>query len=151
MKIIDKLNELNLQLPPTPLPAASYVTAVEINGLLFISGQGPLIGPDPVFTGRVGIELTEAQGYAAAQLTALNLLAVIESQIGLDSVKSFVKLTGWVSSAPDFYRQHKVMDGASDLLMRVFGESGRHARCALGASVLPFNLPVEADLVIAVR
>lgn len=113
--------------------------------------QGPLVGPQPVYTGRIGETLTQEDGYKAARLSAKNALAALDAEIGLDRVMRIVKLTGWVSSAPDFYFQHLVIDGASDLLIEVFGETGLHTRCALGVHVLPFNIPVEIELVAALK
>ncbi|WP_438396590.1 RidA family protein [Caballeronia sp. DA-9] len=151
MTIHRRLKELDLDLPPAPKPAASYVTVVEASNLIFVSGQGPLVGADPVCTGRIGETLTLEDGYRAARLSAMNALAALDAEIGLDRVMRIVKLTGWVSSAPDFYFQHRVVDGASDLLIALFGENGLHTRCALGVHVLPFNIPVEIELVAALK
>ena len=151
MTIYQRLKDLNLELPAAPKPAASYVTVVEASNLIFVSGQGPLVGPQPVYTGRVGETLTQEDGYKAARLSAMNALAALDAEIGLDRVMRIVKLTGWVSSAPDFYFQHRVVDGASDLLIELFGDNGLHTRCALGVHVLPFNIPVEIELVAALK
>jgi enamine deaminase RidA (YjgF/YER057c/UK114 family) len=151
MTIFQRLKELQLELPAAPKPAASYVTVVEASNLIFVSGQGPLIGAKPVYTGRIGEALTEEQGYQAARLSALNALAALDAEIGLERVVRIVKLTGWVSSAPDFYYQHRVIDGASDLLIDLFGQDGLHTRCALGVHVLPFNIPVEIELIAGLK
>ena len=151
MKILDRLKALQLDLPPAPAPAASYITVVEASGLAFVSGQGPMEGTEPVYVGRIGEALTEEQGYLASRLAALNALAALHMHVGLERVTRIVKLTGWVSSAPDFYRQPHVVDGASDLLIALFGDHGLHARCALGVHVLPFNIPVEIELIAAVE
>jgi enamine deaminase RidA (YjgF/YER057c/UK114 family) len=108
-----------------------------------------MVGSDPVLTGRVGDTVSEQQGYEAARLSVLNALAALHAEVGLDRISHIVKLTGWVSSADTFYYQHRVVDGASDLLIALFGESGLHARCALGVNVLPFNIPVEIELTAA--
>jgi enamine deaminase RidA (YjgF/YER057c/UK114 family) len=144
MKILDRLKALQLDLPPAPAPAASYITVVEASGLAFVSGQGPMEGTEPVYVGRVGEALTEEEGYLASRLAVLNALAALDAHVGLERVTRIVKLTGWVSSAPDFYRQPRVVDGA-------FGDQGLHARCALGVHVLPFNIPVEIELIAAVE
>jgi enamine deaminase RidA (YjgF/YER057c/UK114 family) len=151
MNILQRLKELQLDLPTAPKPAASYVTVIEASNLIFVSGQGPLIGAEPVYTGRIGEALTEEQGYQAARLSAMNALAALNAEIGLDRVMRIVKLTGWVSSAADFYYQHRVVDGASDLLIDLFGKNGLHTRCALGVHVLPFNIPVEIELIAALK
>jgi enamine deaminase RidA (YjgF/YER057c/UK114 family) len=151
MKILDRLKALQLDLPPAPAPAASYITVVEASGLAFVSGQGPMEGTEPVYVGRVGEALTEEEGYLASRLAVLNALAALDAHVGLERVTRIVKLTGWVSSAPDFYRQPRVVDGASDLLIALFGDQGLHARCALGVHVLPFNIPVEIELIAAVE
>ncbi len=103
-----------------------------------------------MFTGRVGSDITEADAYEASRIAALNALAAIHEFIGLDNIKGVIKLTGWVSSAGDFYRQHCVVDGASDLLIAIFGDEGLHTRCALGVNALPFNIPVEIELCVEV-
>jgi enamine deaminase RidA (YjgF/YER057c/UK114 family) len=151
MRIFERLEELQLKLPPAPQPAASYVTVRREGNLAFVSGQGPMVDAVPVCTGRVGDEVTEEKAYEAARLAALNALSALNATVGLTSIKQVVKLTGWVSSANGFYRQHKVIDGASDLLIAVFGERGLHTRCALGANVLPFNIPVEIELLVALN
>ncbi|MEI7298246.1 RidA family protein [Paraburkholderia tropica] len=151
MSILTRLEEMGYELPPAPKPAASYTTVVREASFVFVSGQGPMVGPDPVITGRVGGTVTEQQAYEAARLAVLNALAALHADVGLDSLSHIVKLTGWVSSAENFYRQHVVVDGASDLLIALFGDSGLHTRCAVGVSVLPFNIPVEIELTVALR
>ena len=119
--------------------------------LVFLAGQGPLRGGKPTVTGKVGAQLTEQQGYQAARATILNSLAALRAEIGsLDRVRRVVKLVGWVNSAPGFTRQPWVINGASDLLVEVFGEAGRHARSALGANELPLDIPVEVEIVVEV-
>ncbi|QGZ65076.1 RidA family protein [Paraburkholderia acidisoli] len=150
MTVLNRLAELNLTLPEAPKPAATYVTVRREGDLVYVSGQGPMVGADPVVTGRVGESVTEQQGYDAARLAVLNALAALHDAIGLERIARIVRLTGWVSSANDFYRQHRVVDGASDLLVSLFGENGLHTRCALGVNVLPFNIPVEIELTAAI-
>jgi enamine deaminase RidA (YjgF/YER057c/UK114 family) len=149
VSILNRLKELGYDLPPPPKPAASYKTVVTQAGFVFVSGQGPMVGPNPVITGRVGESVTEEQAYEAARLAILNALAAIHAEIGLDNISRIVRLTGWVSSTQNFFRQHLVLDGASDLLIAVFGDAGLHTRCALGVNVLPFNIPVEVELTAA--
>jgi enamine deaminase RidA (YjgF/YER057c/UK114 family) len=146
-----RLKALGIELPPVPKPVASYVPAVRTGNLVFLAGQGPLSGGKPTVTGKVGAQLTEQQGYQAARATILNSLAALRAEIGsLDRVRRVVKLVGWVNSAPGFTRQPWVINGASDLLVEVFGEAGRHARSALGANELPLDIPVEVEIVVEV-
>jgi enamine deaminase RidA (YjgF/YER057c/UK114 family) len=146
-----RLRALGIALPPAPKPIASYVPAVRTGDLVFLAGQGPIAEGKPTVTGKVGAALTEKQGYEAARATILVSLAVLRAEIGsLDRVRRIVKLVGWVNSAPGFTRQPWVINGASDLLVEIFGDAGRHARCALGANELPLDIPVEIDLVVEV-
>ena len=146
-----RLKALGIQLPPASKPIASYVPAVRSGNLVFLAGAGPLVDGKPTITGKVGAELTEKQGYDAARTTILVSLAALRAEIGsLDRVRRIVKLTGWVNSAPGFTRQPWVINGASDLLVEIFGEAGRHARSAVGANELPLNIPVEIEMIVEV-
>jgi enamine deaminase RidA (YjgF/YER057c/UK114 family) len=146
-----RLKALGIELPATPKAVANYVGAVRTGNLVFLAGQGPLVDGKPTITGKVGSEVTEEAAYQAARATFLNSLAVLRAEIGsLDKVKRIVKLTGWVNSAPGFIRQPFVINGASDLLVEIFGDAGRHARTAISANELPFNIPVEIELVVEV-
>ena len=140
-----------IALPTAQSPAANYVPAVRTGNLVFLAGQGPLAHGKPVTTGKVGADVTEDEGYQAARLAALNALAVLRAELGsLDRVRRIVKLMAWVNSAPGFTRQHLVVNGASDLLVEVFGEAGRHARSAVGANELPFGIAVEIEMIVEV-
>lgn len=151
MSIRERLAELGITLPPPPKPAAAYVPAVRTGQLVFVSGQGPVRDGKAVYTGKVGAERTEEEGYDAARLAALNALAVIEAEVGdLDRVTRIVKLTGFVNSAPGFTRQPWVVNGASELLQQIFGERGRHARSAVAVNELPLNWTVEIEMVVEV-
>src|SRR4029453_18935242 len=146
-----RLKALGIQLPPAPKPVASYVPAVRTGNLVFLAGQGPLADGKPMVTGKVGGELTEEQGNKAARATALILLSALRAEIGsLDRVKRIVKLVGLVNSAPGFTRQPWLINGASDLLIEIFGDAGKHARTSLGTNELPLNLPVEIELIVEV-
>jgi enamine deaminase RidA (YjgF/YER057c/UK114 family) len=146
-----RLKALGIQLPPAPAPVASYVPAVRTGNLVYLAGQGPLAGGRPTVTGKVGAELTEEEGNKAARATILNSLAALRAEIGsLDRVRRIVKLVGWVNSAPGFTRQPWVINGASDLLVEIFGDAGRHARSAVGANELPLNIPVEIEIIVEV-
>lgn len=147
-----RLKELGLQLPPAPKPLGSYVPAVRTGNLVYLAGQGPMLAGKPVVTGKLGTDLTEEQGYKAAQTTILVLLAALRAEIGsLDRVRRVVKLTGWVNSAPGFNRQPAVMNGASNLLLQIFGEAGKHARTSLSANELPADIPVEIEIIVEVE
>jgi len=146
-----RLKALGIELPPAPKPLASYVPAVRTGNLVYLAGQGPVAGGKPTVTGKVGAELTEEEGYKAARATILASLAALRAEIGsLDRVRRIVKLVGWVNSAPGFTRQPWVINGASDLLVEIFGDAGRHARSAVGANELPLNIPVEIEMIVEV-
>jgi enamine deaminase RidA (YjgF/YER057c/UK114 family) len=147
-----RLAELGLSLPDPSQPVGSYLLAQQTGNLLFLSGTTCYIDGKPLFKGRLGAELTIEQGYAAARQTALNLLGVARASLGdLDRIERVVKVNGYVNSAPDFDRQPEVINGASDLLVSVFGERGRHARTSIGVSDLPGHIPVEIEMVVQVR
>ena len=150
--IDERLKSLGLTLPVPPKPVANYIPAVRVGDLLFTSGVLPMKDGRLAFTGRLGQELTVEQGQEAARLALLSALAVVKQELGsLDKVARVVKLTGHVASAPGFIQQPSVLNGASDILVSVFGESGRHARAAIGASELPLGAPVELELILQVR
>jgi enamine deaminase RidA (YjgF/YER057c/UK114 family) len=144
-----KMHELNVQVPELPPAAGAYVPAVRSGNLVFCSGQGPYREGAMAFVGRVGREVTPEQAYQAARIAVLNCLAEACTLIGsVNNVRRVVQVRGFVNSAPDFHEQPKVINGASDLLLEIFGEAGRHARAALGTSNLPSNIPVEIELVL---
>ncbi len=152
MQAEDKLKDLGLSLPNPPQPVGSYLLAQQAGDLLFLSGTTCYLDGKLLYSGRVGMELTVEQGYTAARQAALNLLSVIKNSLGdLDRVEKVVKLNGYVNSAPDFDRQPAVINGASDLMEKVFGERGRHARTSIGVSDLPGHIPVEIEMVVQIR
>lgn len=147
-----RLQALGIKLPPAPTRVASYVPTVRTGDLVFISGQGPVVGGKATVTGKLGAEISEKQGYEIARGAALNALAALRAEIGsLDRVRRVVKLVGWVNSAPGFTRQPWVINGASDLLVEVFGDAGRHARSAVSANELPLDIPLEIDFIVEVE
>jgi enamine deaminase RidA (YjgF/YER057c/UK114 family) len=151
MKAEAKLAELGLELPSAPAPVANYVRTVRVGDLLFVSGHGPSRDGTFLFTGKVGKDLTVEDGYRAAQLVCLNCLASVREALGdLDRVTRVVKLLGMVNCAPDFGQQPEVINGASDLLVAVYGEMGRHARSAVGMGALPRNIAVEIEMILQV-
>lgn len=148
-KILKKMEMMNISLPNVAKPAASYTSAIRTGNLLFISGQGPIENEKYKYTGKLGKDLTIEEGYDAAKIVMLNCLAVIKQEVGdLSKVKQIVKLLAWVNSAPNFTKQPLVINGASDLLIELFGEKGRHARSAVSANELPFDIPVEIEMIV---
>jgi enamine deaminase RidA (YjgF/YER057c/UK114 family) len=149
--IMDRLGELGIELPEPAAPVAAYVPAVEANGLLHISGQLPF-DEGQLMTGRLGEDRDLEFGQRAARRCGVMLLAQMRAALGsLARVERVVKLGVFVSSAPDFTDQPKVANGASELMERVFGEAGRHARSAVGVPVLPLGAAVEIDAIVAVK
>lgn len=140
-----RLAELGVTLPDAPVPAANYVPTVRTGNLVFVSGQISM-GPDGMIKGVLGADMAVEAGAAAAKVCAMNMLAQLKAALGgdLDRVVRIVKLLGFVNSAPGFGDQPKVVNGASDFLVAVFGDKGRHARSAVGAS-LPFGVAVEIE------
>lgn len=150
MSVAGKLTELGLMLPPRR-SVGSYVPGVLAGDLLFISGGGPLKSDGSFVTGKVGSGVTIEEGQEAAKLSALYCLASAQAVIeDLDRITRVVKLLGFVNSAPGFTQQHVVMNGASDLLIELFGENGRHARSAVGMAELPMDIAVEVEMILQV-
>lgn len=142
------LTDLGLTLPAAPAPAANYVPFVRVGNLVHVSGQISS-GPDGLITGKLGADLSVDQGVAAARTCALSLLAQAKAATGgdLSKVKRLVKLVGFVNSTPDFIDQPKVINGASDLMVQVMGDAGRHARSAVSAASLPLGVAVEIEAI----
>lgn len=152
MSIDNRLAELGIILPQAAAPVASYVPAVEIQGLLHISGQISFAEDGSLIKGRLGEDMALEAGQQAARRCAIMLLAQIKAALGtLDRVERVVKLGVFVNSAPSFVDQPKVANGASELMQEVFGEAGRHARSAVGVAVLPLGVAVEVDAIISVK
>ncbi|HLA03322.1 MAG TPA: RidA family protein [Aestuariivirga sp.] len=154
MGLIDKrLAELGIMLPTPAKPIANYVPWVRTGNLVFISGQGAVRDGKIEYTGKVGETLSVEDAIASARLTAINVIAHLRDACGgdLDRVKRIVKLLGFVNCTPNFGEQPKIINGASDLMVEVFGEKGRHARSAVGAPALPFNLSVEVEAIAEIE
>jgi enamine deaminase RidA (YjgF/YER057c/UK114 family) len=154
MRLIDKrLAELGIALPTPAKPIANYVPWVRTGNLVFISGQGAVRDGKIEYTGKVGDTLSVEEAIASARLTAINVIAHLRDACGgdLDRVKRIVKLLGFVNCTPTFGDQPKVINGASDLMVEVFGDKGRHARSAVGAPSLPFNLSVEVEAIAEIE
>jgi enamine deaminase RidA (YjgF/YER057c/UK114 family) len=143
------LSKLGIVLPKPSSPIANYVKYVQSGNLLFLSGHGPAKADGSYIIGKLGTDLTVAQGAEAAKLTGINLLATLQAAVGdLGKVKRIVKVLGFVNGNHDFAEQPKVMNGFSDLMVAVFGEQGKHARSAIGTNSLPNNMAVEIEMVV---
>ena len=152
MSFEHKLTQLGIELPSPPQPVATYVPAVQAGDLLFLSGVIPFRDGKLVLAGKLGADLTVEQGYEAARIALLNALAIVRKELGtLDRVKRVVRMVGHVASADGFVQQPAVVNGASDLLVKIFDDAGRHARVAVGAAELPLNAPVELEIILQVR
>lgn len=151
-KIEKRLEALGLELPEVQDPRGSYVIVSKTGNLIYTSGTSCFKDNKFAYLGKLGQDLTVAEGYDASRLTALNVLSILKRELGsLDKIKGFVKVMGYVNSTDSFIRQPEVIDGASDLLLEVLEEKGKHARTAIGNNTLPFNIPVEIDVVVEVE
>ncbi|MBK9306177.1 MAG: RidA family protein [Nitrospira sp.] len=151
MSVEQRLKELKLDLPVPPKPVANYVPVVQVGDLLFLSGVLPSRDGQLIMTGKLGQGLSIEQGVEAARVAVLNGLSIIRSVTGsLDRVKQIVKMVGYVASGQGFTEQPQILNGASDLLIALFGEAGRHARVAVGAAELPRLAPVEIELIVQI-
>ena len=149
--ILDKISALGLTLPAVPAPVAAYVNCVRSGNLLFLSGGLPIDGDKKVI-GKVPSAVSIEEAQEGARIIILNRLAVIQEEIGsLDKVKQIVALNGFVNSEPDFFGHPQVVNGASELLVQIFGDKGKHSRTALGAAALPLNVSVEINLIVEVE
>lgn len=145
----ERMQELGLELPQVPMPAASYVPAVRTGNLVFTAGQVSFVGGEIHVTGKVGDAVSLEEAQYAARLCALNALAAAASEAGgLDRISRIIKVVGYVASAPGFNGQPQVVNGASDLLGEIFGENGHHARSAVGVVELPLGVPVEVEMIV---
>ena len=153
MSVIEqRLKDLNLELPDATAPLYHYVPVTIHQGVAYISGQVPRINGEIPYPGKVGQEVTIEQAQQLAEYCVLKGLSCLEATIGsLDQVEQILKVTGYVQTASNFYEPSKVLDAASALLEKIFGEKGRHARTAVGVATLPSNTPVEIDFIIAIK
>lgn len=149
MSVAERLTELGITIPPARPPVANFVPAVRTGSLVFLSGTGPYREDGSLITGKLGDERSVEEGYEAARVTILASLAALQAEIGdLERVRRIVKLLGMVNCTPDFGQQPEVINGASDLLVEIFGERGRHARSAVGMAALPRGISVEIEMVV---
>jgi enamine deaminase RidA (YjgF/YER057c/UK114 family) len=148
-KIDARLKELGIEIPQAAAPVANYVGYVITGKLCFVSGQVPIVGGEFKHQGKVGAEISVDEAYQAARVCAINIIGQLKAACGgdLDKVQRIVKLGGFVNSTPDFKDQPKVINGASDLMVEVFGDKGKHARAAVSAGALPVGVAVEVDAV----
>lgn len=146
-----RFRALGIALPVVPPPAGTFVHAVRTGNLIFLTGHVPFRADGSIVQGRLGQDLDADAGYEAARLSALGLLSTLRSELGsLDKVRRIVKLNGVVNATPEFMLHTKVINGASDLLVSVFGDAGKHARLAVGYASLPFNICLEVELIAEV-
>lgn len=151
MNIDSKLEELGLKLPPAPKPVGLYQPFVVSGKLVFLSGQISRDAEGKLLTGKVGKDLTLAEGQAAARLAALNALSIMKHLISFEKIRRVVKMTGFVQAAPDFYEIPAVLNKASELFAEVMGDTGSHARSAVGMASLPLNAAVEIELILELK
>ena len=150
--IEEKLKELGLIIPQTPAPLAAYIPAVQAGKFVFTSGQVPLSEGKIKFSGKVGKDLSEAEAQQAAGLCAINCLSAVKGVTSsLDNIERIIKLVVYVNSDENFTAQPKVANGASELMIKIFGEKGKHARSAVGVSQLPMNAAVEIEMIVLLK
>jgi enamine deaminase RidA (YjgF/YER057c/UK114 family) len=151
-KIQEKINGLGLSLPAAPKPVAAYIPAKQTGKLVFTAGQLPMVNGELISKGLLGQDVEIEEANKAARICTLNALAAIKGVIGdLDRIKQIVRVVGYVASVPTFTQQPAVVNGASELLLEIFGENGKHARSAVGMAVLPLNASVEIELTVEVE
>lgn len=147
-----RLKELGITLITPSKPIANYVKAVRVGNMLYLSGHGPDKPEGGLITGKVGVDITPDQAKDAARITGISLLSTIKAEVGnLNKVKRIVKVLGMVNAVPTFDQQPKIINGFSDLMVEVFGESGKHARSAVGVASLPSNIPVEIEMIVELK
>jgi enamine deaminase RidA (YjgF/YER057c/UK114 family) len=152
VSIKEKLAELGLTLPVAAAPVAAYVPAVKTGNLVFTAGQLPIVDGKVLITGKVGAEVTPEQAKDMAQICALNALAAISLVADIDQIERIIRVGGFVNGVPGFVAIPQVVNGASELLIKLFGEvNGKHARTAIGVAELPLNAPVEIEMVVQLK
>ena len=153
MKIIDKIKELNIIIPNAPSPVGSYVAYKKINNLLYISGQISIKNDGTIIKGKIGKDLSVNDGKKAALVCGINIISQVKAACNnnLEEVKNCIKLTGYVNSSDDFYEQPQVLNSASELMVNVFGELGKHTRAAISVNSLPLNAAVEIDAIFEIN
>ena len=149
----ENIKKLDLKIPDLPSPLANYVPYKVSDNTVYVSGQGPVIDGKIIYSGKVGNEISQEDGVKAAELCCINIIAALKSSINGDwnRLDTFLKLGGFVNSDNDFSDQPKIINGASDLLVNIFGDKGRHSRFAVGSNALPLNISVEIDAIIKIK
>ena len=152
MSLKEKIESLGLTLPVAALPVAAYVPAVKVGDLVFVAGQLPLVDGKIIKEGKVGKEVTPEEAKGMAEVCALNALAAISLVTDLDQIERVIRVGGFVNGIPGFYAIPQIINGASELFIKLFGEvNGKHARTAIGVAELPLNAPVEVELVVKLK
>ena len=150
--IEEKIKTLGYDLPEAPKPLAAYIPVTRVNNLIFTAGQLPMVEGKLISEGKLGNEVSDEVGIKAAEICAINCLSVIKSEIGdLDNIEQIVKVTVFINSADGYITQPKIANGASEFLVNIFGESGKHVRSAVGVNELPINSPVEIEMIVKVK
>jgi enamine deaminase RidA (YjgF/YER057c/UK114 family) len=148
----EKIKELGFQLQETPKPLAAYIPAIRIDNFIFTSGQLPIDDGKLKYAGRIGENLSEEEGKLAAQIAVLNCLSTVKSIVNnLDKIEQIVKLTVYINSSTTFTNQPEIANGASELLINIFGEKGKHTRSAVGVGSLPRNSSVEIEMILKIK
>ncbi len=151
-KIEERLNELGIVIPEAPKPVAAYIPAKKTGNLIFTAGQLPMVNGELISKGLLGQDVEVEEANKAARICTINALAAIKGIIGdLDQIQQIVRVVGYVASVPTFTQQPAIVNGASELLLEIFGENGKHARSAVGMAVLPLNASVEIELTVEVK
>ena len=154
MHIFDEnIKKLDLIIPEMPTPMANYVPFKVADNTVYVSGQGPVVDGKIVYSGKVGKEISEEEGIKAAELCCINIVSALKTSLNgdWDRLDTFLKLGAFVNCDENFTDQPKIINGASDLLVSIFGDKGRHARFAVGSNSLPFNISVEIDAIIKIK
>jgi enamine deaminase RidA (YjgF/YER057c/UK114 family) len=151
-RIEERLRDLQLEIPEAPKPVAAYVPAKKVGNLIFTAGQLPMVNGELISKGLLGQDVEIEEANKAARICTLNALAAIKGVIGdLDLIQQIVRVVGYVASVPTFTQQPAVVNGASELLLEIFGDDGKHARSAVGMAVLPLNASVEIELTVEIK
>ena len=154
MHIFEKnIKDLDIEIPEINPPLANYIPAKKVGNLLFISGQAPVKNGKFPYLGKVGVDLTEEDGIKAAELCAINIIAALKYSIegNWDNLDTFVKIGGFVNCTSEYTDHPKIINGASDLIVKIFGERGKHSRFAVGSNSLPLNISVEIEAIINLK
>jgi len=150
--IEEKIKELGYTVPEAPKPLAAYIPVIKIDNLVFTAGQLPMVDGKLIAEGKLGADVSNEVGTKSAEICALNCLSVVKAEIGdLENIEQIVKVTVFVNSAEGFTAQPQIANGASEFLVNIFGEAGKHVRSAVGVNELPINAPVEIEMIVKVK